>query len=128
FPVPEAYDELKSSLGEEGLLALPLPVLSGMAQVLAQAGRMEETKLLRTTLLARATDTDTVQRLISLGPVEGTAEELARQLGFISAWKVASAFSLKDAPEDGSPVLIDGKVDLTATYTEGDKTIAWEAR
>lgn len=128
FPVPEAYDELKNALGEEGLLALPLPVLSGMAQVLGQAGRVEETNVLKAALLARATDTATVQRLIEMGPAQGTPEELARQLGFINAWKVAAPFMLKGAPEDGTPVLKDGKVDLAASFTEGDKTINWEAR
>lgn len=125
FPVPEAYDELKATLGEEGLLALPTNVLSGMAQTLAQAGRAEETNVLRKVLLSRATDTATVQRLIDLGPAQGTPEELARQLGFINQWKIVGPFTLKDSPTDGSPVLVNGKVDLAARYGAGDSAPAW---
>lgn len=125
FPVPEAYDELKSTLGEEGLLALPDNVLSGMAQSLAGAGRTDESKVLRTTLLARATDTATVERLIALGPVEGTPEDLAKQLGFINHWKIVGYFPLKDAPADGSPVLVNGAVDLAAHYGQGASAAAW---
>ncbi|MCC6142589.1 MAG: hypothetical protein IT368_02170 [Candidatus Hydrogenedentes bacterium] len=116
FPVPEAYDELKATLGEDGLLALPDNVLSGMAQSLAGAGRGEESKVIRTALLARATDTATVERLIALGPVEGTPEDLAKQLGFINHWTIVGHFPLKDAPADGSPVLVNGAVDLAARY------------
>lgn len=125
FPVPEAYDELKATLGEEGLLALPVNVLSGMAQALAQAGRVEETNVLRKVLLSRATDTATVQRLIDLGPAQGTPEELARQLGFINQWKIVGPFPLKDSPADGSPVLVNGQVDLAARYGSGDAAPAW---
>jgi hypothetical protein len=125
FPVPEAYDELKATLGEEGLLALPVNVLSGMAQALAGAGRTEETKVIRTALLARATDTATVQRLIELGPVEGTPEEFAKQLGFINTWKIVGPFILTGAPEDGSPVLVNGAVDLSARYGTEASAPAW---
>lgn len=128
FPVPEAYDELKTTLGEEGLLALPVNVLSGMAQSLAKAGRTEETNALRKVLLARATDTTTVQRLIDLGPADGTPEALARQLGFINQWKIVGPFALKDSPADGSPVLVNGKVDFAARYGTGDSAPAWTDR
>lgn len=126
YPVAEAYDELKAALGEDGLLDLPLQVLTGMARVLGEAGRAEESKLLKTTLLARANDTATVQQLIQLGPAQGTHEEFARQLGFINQWQVAAPFPLAGAPDNGAPVLQDGQVDLSATYGEGDNTVAWK--
>jgi hypothetical protein len=96
-----------------------------MAQSLAGAGRTDESKVIRTTLLARATDTATVERLIALGPVDGTPEEFAKQLGFINHWKIVGYFPLKDAPGDGSPVLVNGVVDLAARYGDGDAAPAW---
>ena len=124
YPVPEAYDTLKTALGEQGLLDLPPAVLAGMARVLAEAGRADESNVMRTALLSRAVDTATVQQLIQLGPVQGTHEDLARSLGFILNWHVAGAFPQKDAPNDGTPVLNDGAVDLAASYD----TVKWEPK
>ena len=126
--MPEAYDTLKAALGEQGLMDLPTPILAGMARVLAEAGRNEESGAMRGALLARASDTATVQQLIQLGPVEGTHEDLARALGFIQHWHVAGAFPQKDAPTDGAPVLQDGAVDLSATWTQDGQTIAWDKK
>jgi HEAT repeat protein len=128
FPVPEAYDTLKAALGEQGLMDLPTPILAGMARVLAEAGRHEESGGMRTALLARATDTATVQQLIQLGPVQGSHEDLARSLGFIVNWHVAGAFPQKDAPADGTPVLKNGAVELAATWTQDGETVKWEAK
>jgi len=125
YPVAEAYDELKSALGENGLLELSPQVLTGMARVLAEAQRGEEANLLKTALLTRATDTGTVQQLIQMGPVSGSEEDFARQLGFINEWHIALPFPLKDAPTDGRPVMLDGTIDLTASFGEGDKKVAW---
>jgi len=125
YPVPEAYDTLKATLGEEGLMALPPAILAGMARVLAEAGRTDESNIMRTALLSRASDTTTVQQLLQLGPVQGTHEDLARDLGFIPQWNVIGAFPLNDAPDDGAPVLNDGVVDLAATWQQGGETLAW---
>lgn len=128
YPVPEAYDTLKAALGEQGLMDLPTPILAGMARVLAEAGRNEESGAMRGALLARASDTATVQQLIQLGPVQGTHEDLARALGFIQHWRIAGAFPQKDAPTDGAPVLQNGAVDLSASWTQDGQTIAWEKK
>ncbi len=125
YPVPEAYDTLKAALGEEGLMGLPPAILAGMARVLAEAGRIDESNVMRTALLSRASDTNTVQQLLQLGPVQGTAEDLARDLGFIAKWSVVGAFPLTDAPDEGTPVLKNGVVDLNATWQDGNQTLKW---
>jgi hypothetical protein len=125
YPVPEAYDELKNGLGEERLLNLPVQVLAGMARSLAEAQRPDEANSLKTALLSRAKDTGTVQQLIQMGPASGSHEDFARQLGFVNRWKVALPFPLEGAPANGGPVLVNGAVDLTATYGEGDTAIRW---
>lgn len=124
-PVPAAYDELQRALGADGVLALPLNVLTGMAQALAGAGRQDEAKAIRASLLGRANDTATVAQLIQLGPADGSAEDFARKLGFINQWKIIAPFPLAGAPDDGKPVLVDGKVDLAATYGDGNIAGSW---
>lgn len=106
-------------------MALSPHVLSGMARVLAEAERQVEANELRTVLIALATDTDTVQQLIQMGPVSGSHEDFARQLGFINQWQVAMPFALKNAAADGTPVLKDGAVDLTANYGTDEAPLKW---
>ncbi len=125
FPVPEAFDQLKQALGDDGLLELQPSVLTGMARVLAEAGRTDESNELKTILMSRANDTASVQQLLQMGPVSGSNEDFARQLGFVNQWHIAQPFALKDAPTDGSPVLVDGVVDLSVTFGEGDGAVRW---
>ena len=124
FPVPESIEVLLSSVGNQ---EVSVDFLASVAEKLDRAGHEEEAGRLLAVLVKRATNTETVQKILHLSGHHGFKSDLAHRLGFVTNWSLAGPFPW--TAEDGSTknAINEPDVDLNATYNVGGEEIRWAA-
>jgi HEAT repeat protein len=123
FPVPEAYDIVMNTLGEEEFAALPVAALAGIARAMHESGDTTRAEEIVTALMPRLGEPEALRS--AMGDLMAIPTVHA-QMGFITRyyllgpcpWSVTEGFA--EPPVD--PALID----LAAPVIVGEKELVWQ--
>ncbi|MCL4217975.1 MAG: HEAT repeat domain-containing protein [Candidatus Hydrogenedentes bacterium] len=125
-PVPEAFDVILADIDTAALDSLSPSLLAGMAKALRDAGRVEDAEKATDALLARADNAEAVQLAIDALRGSTDAREIAHTFGFVTSWSLVGPFPWTASEAFQHINVNEPDVDLAATYTVGDKNLAWK--
>ena len=125
-PVPEAFDVILADIDTDALDSLSPSLLAGMAKALRDAGRADDAQKAIDALLARADNAEAVQLAIDALRGSTDAQEIAHTFGFVTSWSLVGPFPWTASEAFQHINVNEPDVDLAATYTVGDKSLAWQ--
>ena len=115
-PVPDSFDAILAAISDPSLVEAAKPALVALADKLVQLHQPDQA--LKAYRIIAGLDGKPIAADSSLS--------VARQLGFITDWRVVGPFPWCDDSDWETPFVQEPGVDLSAAYTAGDKTMGWK--
>ncbi|GMU92376.1 MAG: hypothetical protein AMXMBFR4_14340 [Candidatus Hydrogenedentota bacterium] len=125
-PVPQAFELVKSALGQPALNDAAIEALAGVTAALGNAHQAEQTKEALALLQSTGASAETLVRLASSIQGAGLPEEFSNLLGVVRKWKVIGPFDWKDDSAWTMAFVGEPDVDPDTAVTYGERELEWK--